>query len=86
MEGARYTQPLFFLLFREINTLLYEEVGHMTIGQYLNKNHSNFRMWGILANWYRLLYKVTKQAKWQDKSVEYLDKRWLAMTELMNHG
>lgn len=57
----------------------------MTIGKYLNKNHPNFRKWGMLAKYYGLLYKITGQMKWADKSVEYLDKRWDAMMEITKH-
>lgn len=57
----------------------------MTIGKYLNKNHPDFRRWGMLAKFYGLLYKITGQMKWADKSVEYLDKRWAAMMEITKH-
>jgi hypothetical protein len=54
----------------------------MTIGRYLNKYHPDFRRWGILATYYGILYRITRCAKWGDKSVEYLDKRWDAMMEI----
>ena len=53
----------------------------MTVGQYLNKNHPDFRRWGILATYYGVLFKITRQMKWLDKSVEYLDKRWVVARE-----
>jgi hypothetical protein len=53
----------------------------MTIGQYLNKNHPDFRKWGILAKFYSILFRITGQWKWADKNLEYLDKRWAVMME-----
>lgn len=57
----------------------------MTIGKYLNKNHPDFRRWGILAKFYWILFRITGQWKWADKNVEYLDKRWAVMMDLMKN-
>ena len=51
----------------------------MTIGQYCNRNVKGFFMWGVLSKCYWIIYKITRQWKYADKSIDYLDKRWDAM-------
>ena len=59
----------------------------MTIGQYLNKTNKNYRMYGIYSKWWGFWGHLLRNKKYLDKSVYYLDKRWImAMNALANHA
>lgn len=59
----------------------------MTIGQYLNKTEKNYWKYGFLAKYYGILGKIFRSKKYLDKSVYYLDRRWImAMALLSEHG
>ena len=59
----------------------------MTIGQYLNKTNKNYRKYGFYSKWWGLLYRLFRKQEYLDKSVYYLDRRWImAMDAVAKHA
>lgn len=59
----------------------------MTIGQYLNKTNKDYRKYKIYAMWWSFWGHLLRNKKYLDKSVYYLDKRWImAMAAVAKHA
>lgn len=56
-----------------------------TIGYYSRKQNPEFVKWGVLAKWYGFIGRIFNNWTWRVKSVEYLDKRYEVMMQVIHN-